>query len=197
MLLSAYLLPVMRGKFLLGLMLPVAYFAARATEDFWFPRLNDRRWRYRLVAALVPLLAASNIVALFAPLLNVSRLTLPSDYGAAFGYLRSRPAGAVVASSGPVGLWLPVWTGKQVVYATSQLTLDAPEKAAAVRRFFAMQSAADCAALLNGEFSAAARYEVRYVVAGPLERAFGDSVCLDGLVEMARFGTVTVYRTVR
>jgi hypothetical protein len=198
MLVFAYLLPFVRGKFLLGLMVPVAYFAARAINDVWFPLIPERRWRYRIVAAMAPVLFASSAVTLFAPLASAQRLTLPPDYGDAFNYLRTRLGPAVVASSGPVGIWLPAWTGQAAVFATPRLTLDATRKAAVIRRFYTAEAASDCDALLGGRASVGAPFRVRYVVFGPHERELGsDSVCLDGLVEMARFGSVSVFLTLR
>jgi hypothetical protein len=198
MLLLAYLMPVIRGKYLLGLMIPIAYFVARSAEDFWFPRVTDRRWRWRLIAAVVPLIVASNAIALFAPLASAVRLTLPTDYGDALSFLHSRPSSGVVVTAGPVGQWLPSWTGQQTVYASQRLTLDAPEKAAAIRRFYGAQSEADCDALLDSTASSGPPFRVRYVLVGPVERSIGDaSACLDGLVELAQFGSVTVYLATR
>jgi hypothetical protein len=194
MLLLAYLMPVIRGKYLLGLMLPIAYFVARSAEDFWFPRVTDRRWRWRLIAAAVPLIVASNAIVLIIPLGTAGRLTLPADYGDSLNFLHGRPAAGVVVASGPVGLWLPSWTGQQTVYASSRRTLDASAKAAAIRQFYGAQSEADCDALLNGEVSKGEPFRVRYVLLGPLERAIGDAaLCLADMIELARFGTVSVY----
>lgn len=198
MLLLAYLMPVIREKYLLGLMIPIAYFAARAAGDFWFPRVTDRRWRWRLFTAILPLIVASNVVALFLPLASAKQLTLPADYGDGLNFLLKRPIGGVIAAAWPVGLWLPAWTGQQTVYASPRLTLDAPAKATAIRRFYGAQSAADCELLLGGTVSIGAPFRVRYVLIGPIERALGDAgPCLDRLSEMARFGTVSVYRVVR
>lgn len=198
MLLLAYLMPVIRGKYLLGLMIPIAYFVARSAEDFWFPRVTDRRWRWRLIAAIVPLIVVSNAIALFAPLASAARLTLPADYGDGLNFLRGRPSAGVVVASGPVGRWLPSWTGQQTVYVSSRLTLDAPEKAAAIRQFYSAQSEADCDALLDGEVSSGEPFRVRYVLVGPIERSIGNaSPCLDNMIELARFGSVSVYLATR
>lgn len=194
MLLLAYLLPIIRGKYLLGLMIPIAYFVARSAEDFWFPRVTDRRWRWRMIAAAVPLIVASNAIALVAPLGTIERLTLPADYGDSFKFLHSRPASGVIAASGPVGWWLPSWSGQQTVYASSRRTLDASAKAAAIRQFYGAQSESDCDALLSGETSIDAPFRVRYILVGPIERTIGNAApCLDSMIELARFGSVSVY----
>ncbi|MBK8138672.1 MAG: hypothetical protein IPK52_23150 [Chloroflexi bacterium] len=198
MLVLAYTLPFIRGQFLFGLMLPIAYFAARASGDFWFPLIRQRYWRFRLVAALIPVLVASQAVALLAPLSDaLPAMTLPSDYAAAFTYLRGRQSDAVVLSAAPVGIWLPAWTGKQVVAASPDLTLDFTGKSAAVARWYAASDPATCEALLSRLPSRSTPYEVRYVIVGPVERRLGTAACAAGLVEMARFNTVTVYLVTR
>jgi hypothetical protein len=198
MLLLAYLMPIIRGKYLLGLMIPIAYFVARSAEDFWFPRVTDRRWRWRLIAAAVPLIVASNAIALVIPLATAERLTLPADYADSLNFLRGRPAAGIVVASGPVGWWLPSWTGQQTVYASSRRTLNASAKAAAIRQFYGAQSEADCDALLNGEISSNEPFHVRYVLVGPIERTIGDAApCLDDMIELARFGSVSVYLATR
>jgi hypothetical protein len=198
MLLLAYLMPIIRGKYLLGLMIPIAYFVARSAEDFWFPRVTDRRWRWRLIAAAVPLIVASNVIALFAPLAAVDRLTLPADYGSTLSFLHGRPSTGVVVASGPVGQWLPAWTGQQTVYASPRLTVDWAEKSAAVRQFYGAQSAADCRPLLDGLASSSDPFRVRYVLVGPIERAVGDArPCTETMIELAQFGSVTVYLATR
>lgn len=194
MLVLAYTLPGMRGTLLLGLMLPLAYFAARASEDFWLPLLPNRRVRYGIIAALVPVMVASHGVALLSPLIDPSpRLTVPTDYAAAFSFLRGRTRDGVVLAAPHVSVWAPAWTGRRVVYAAPSLTLVPTSKAAAVIRFYAEDDPEACAAQLARFPSVRGRYTVRYVLYGPLERELGDSACLDALVEIARFGSVNVY----
>lgn len=194
----AYGSPVIRGKFLFALMLPIGYFVTRAAGDFWFPMFNKRHWRLRLVAGLVPIFIASQAVALLAPLSNaISSMTLPTDYVAAFNYLRGRQADAVILSAGPVGLWLPAWTGRQVVVATPTLTLDYNAKIAAATRWFAASDVAACGSLLSALPSLSTPYETRYIVVGPVERRLGNVECAGELVTLATFGSVSVYLTVR
>src|SRR5690606_34843714 len=88
----SYLPTPIQARFALGVMLPVAYFATRSTEDFWFQYMRGR-WRYRLLAALVPIMIASQLVVLFAPLLAVNSGRAPGvllnrDYTTAFEWLR-------------------------------------------------------------------------------------------------------------
>ncbi|MBK9123923.1 MAG: hypothetical protein IPM16_12520 [Chloroflexi bacterium] len=191
----AFTLPFVRGGFLTGLMVPVAYFAARATEDVWFPRLQNRRWRYRVVAVMLPLVAASHAVVMLAPLeLSQQRVTLPAEYLRAFQLIRSTSRHVVLASP-QVSVWLPVWAGQQVVSAGPALTLNAARKADAVAAFFTADAPGDCLPVLHGAGSVAGRYQVDYVLVGPYERAIGQSnVCLDPLAFIARYGDVEVYR---
>lgn len=191
----AYLLPFVRGKFLFGLILPVAYFAVRAVGDFWLPQLRRRNLHFIAAAVAIPLMVGSQAVTLFAPLATAqSRVSLPPNYLSAFNFLQSRPQSVVLASP-DVSIWLPAWSGMQVVYASPTLTLDATTKAAEVAAWYSATNPAQCDALLNGAYSVHSRYRVRYVLYGPLERQLGDSVCLDNLIEYARFGDVTLYRT--
>lgn len=195
MLVMAFALPLVRGGFLTGLMVPVAYFAARATEDVWFPRLQNRRWRYRVVAVMLPLIAASHVVVLLAPLqVAQQRVTLPADYLRAF-HLIPDTARYVVLAAPPVSVWLPVWAGQQVVSAGPALTLNAERKADAVAAFFTADDLSDCLPVLRGAGAVAGRYRVDYVLVGPYERAIGQSaVCLDPLAFLAKYGEVEVYR---
>ncbi|KXK54312.1 MAG: hypothetical protein H3C32_13005 [Anaerolineae bacterium] len=195
MVVMAFTLPFVYGGFLTGLMIPVAYFAARATEDVWFPRLQNRRWRYRVVAVILPLIAASHAAVMLAPLeLAQRRVTLPADYLRAFQLVRGTGRQVVLAAP-QVSVWLPVWAGQQVVSAGPALTLNAGRKAEAVAAFFTADDPGDCQPVLRGAGSAAGRYQVGIVLVGPYERAIGQStVCLDPLAFLAKYGDVEVYR---
>ena len=84
------------------------------------------------------------------------------------------------------------------VFVSSRLTLDSSEKAAAIRQFYGAQSEADCDALLDGEVSSGEPFRVRYVLVGPIERSIGNAgPCLDNMIELARFGSVSVYLATR
>lgn len=203
-LLLMYLSPLIRGYFALGLMIPVAYFATRALEDYWFD-LAARRWRYRLLAAFLPLVVASHVVVMFAPLTNAQLLapggvTLERGYLRAFRWLEANtPQGVVVLTAPQTGLWLPAWTGSRVVYGSPENTLNPSQKERSVRAWYSASGDEpfNCQALLSGAVSDSGRYRVSYVIFGPRERQIGEGACIQrlSLRRVARFDDVHIYAT--
>lgn len=197
MLALAYFSQIGRGQFLLGLMIPVSYFAGRGLEDAIFRRLHAPGW-WRLALVMMPLLLVSQFYVLYVPITRLSFAsgnapTLGRDYVFAFQALQTLPKGVVLASP-HASLWVPAWAGQQVIYGNDEATLDPAGKRAAVEAWFSATDPAQCARLLSGAVSKAAPYTVRYVLYGPEEAAYGSTVCTDGLQRIARFGTVTLYR---
>lgn len=202
MVLTMYLLPGFRTDFALGLMIPLAYFGARGSEDFWFKYI-PRPWRLRVLVALLPLMTLSHFFVLFAP---VSPLTLGTaeiipgiflrrDYTLALRWLESQRKETDVALAAPtVSVWLPGWTGMRVVYGFPAETLDAKTKQNAVEAWYNASDRAVCDDVLNGRYSLDGPYTVRYVVYGPEERSLGETVCLSRLLPTVNFGEVTIYR---
>jgi len=97
----------------------------------------------------------------------------------------------VVLSSPNIGLWIPAWGGKRVVYGHPYETLFAVTKLAQVEAWYR----GDCGDLLE-------QYHVRYVIVGPQERALGNGeagsdACYaplqDRSVRHVRFEDVTLY----
>lgn len=193
----SYLPTPIQARFALGVMLPVAYFATRSTEDFWFQYMRGR-WRYRLLAALVPIMIASQLVVLFAPLLAVNSGRAPGvllnrDYTTAFEWLRRRTSlNDVVLAAPNVSVWLPVWARARVVYGHPAETLNAQFKRRIVERWY-QDANVDCSLLLDGQYSEMGTYRVKYVLIGPVERALGETPCISVLQEVARFGSVSIY----
>jgi hypothetical protein len=207
MVLLVYLAPVIHTQFAFGLMIPIAYFGARASEDFWYTYLN-RVWRYRVLVALIPLIGMSHLYALFIPVSPISdaspRTTsaslLPRDYREVFEWLGALRADrfAVVLAAPEVGVWLPAWTGLRAVYGFPTETLGANVKRSAIQNWYSATDLNECVALLNGAFSLSEPYRVKYVLYGPHERALQaspteTSVCLSLLTPIASSGEVTVY----
>lgn len=192
MLIAIYLPTNIQRRFGVGFMLPVAYFATRALQDIWLPRVR-RRSRNLLFAVFTVIISLSQILMLFIPVLPVVLGTpesavgvfLPREYRDAYDWLElhTQPSSVVLASP-VVSAWIPGWVGSRVVYGHPYETLDAVAKLQAVEDWYAGRS--DCAALLDA-------YHVRYVIYGPEEAILGDAPCLAGLNEVARSGDVAVY----
>ncbi|RMG76059.1 MAG: hypothetical protein D6711_04870 [Chloroflexi bacterium] len=203
MLLLTYLPTLVQQEFMIGLMIPLAYFATRAIEDFWF-RYIRRKWRLRLMVAFVPLLAASNIMMTVLPMIVLSNqkgderaeVLLPESYVAAFDWMkgRVRPQDVILAAP-EVSLWIPSWLGGRVVYGHPLLTLDSQDKKQAVSAWYAEDNEQDCdTRFLDGVYVPGKRgYPVRYVLYGPKEAKLGPAACLNLLTPLAQFDTLRIY----
>jgi hypothetical protein len=194
MVIAIYLPTNAQRRFAVGMMIPIAYFAARAMEDVWLPRLG-RRLRPYAFAVFVPLIAMSSLLLLFLPVLPVVMgnpqvavgVFLEREYADAYQWLDERTSPDDVILAAPVvSAWIPAWAGAKVVYGHPYETLDATANRQAVWDWYGAANVENCAALLD-------RYDVRYVLHGPEERRLGDAVCLDTLQAVAQFGSVTAY----
>ncbi len=191
--LCVYLPTSVQRRFLIGLMIPVAYFATRALEEVWLQRVS-RRYRGLLYAVLFPIIAVSQLFVLFLPVLpvvtgqlqNAPGAFLERDYALAFRWLAPRTDMQDVVLAAPVvSAWVPGWAGARVVYGHPYETLDSAAKLARVRQWYASDGA-DCADLID-------TYDVRYVLVGPEEHKLGPAACADTLLPVASFGQVSIY----
>lgn len=179
-------------RFGVGMMIPVGYFAARAIEDVWLPRIS-RRWRNYVFALFFPLISISPILMLFFPVFPAitgypqaaKGIFLERDYAVAFNWLEPRTTDTDVILASPLAsAWIPGWSGARVVYGHPYETLDADAKRAAVEDWY--RGSADCSALLD-------TYNIRYVLYGPEEALLGQPECLSSLRQVERIGSVTIY----
>jgi hypothetical protein len=185
MIVVIYLPTNIQRRFAAGLMIPVAYFATRALEDFWFQHFS-RRWRYRLLMGVGPLITMSYVLILFLNINIILGPFLKRDYAAAFQWLKDHTASStVVLAAEEVSIWLPGWTGAKVVYGHPFETLQAAAKKAEVRDWYSGQTT-DCNALLE-------KYRVRYVIFGSEEQLLGQTTCLSKLNPVYAYGSVTIY----
>ncbi|NWG17858.1 MAG: hypothetical protein HXY41_14615 [Chloroflexi bacterium] len=186
-LVMVYLPTSIQRRFAAGMMLPIAYFATRSLEDFWFRYVN-RRWRYRLLVVVVPLITLSTVLLLAINLrVNVGPF-LSRDYAGALLWLQDHAqSDDVILASEEVSVWVPAWAAARVVYGHPFETLDAATKRLEVLDWFSGQ-AADCEVLLE-------KYNVRYVIFGPLEERSAPPDCLESLRLVARSGSVAIYAT--
>jgi hypothetical protein len=181
-------------RFSAGIMIPIAYFATRAIEDFWLQYVNRRRRTlvFTVVAATMPI---SLLFTLFAPVIlfstnpqGMSGPMLERDYIGAFDWLRaSTSSEAVILASDEVGIWIPGYTGDRVVYAHPFETLDATTKQADLIAFYTTATGEECSVILQ-------RYDVRYILFGPQERELSPTpVCLNDREPVVEIGQVAIY----
>jgi hypothetical protein len=198
MLLLVYLPTIARTNFLIGFMIPLAYFATRAIDDYWFDHVPRRHWMRVLVAA-VPLMFASNILVLLSPIILIEAdreqpgVLLQQEYVEVFNWLEDQVRdGDLVLAAPQTSLWLPSWAGGRVVYGHPTETLDPAAKARAVRQWYATRDADDCNLedfVIDGQ-----SYPVDYVIYGPEESEFGPAVCRNRLLPLIEFDDVRIYR---
>jgi hypothetical protein len=203
MIITVYLPTGAHTRFAAGIMIPIAYFGTRSLEDFWFGFVRGR-WRFRLLAAVLPLIVASQILVLITPLFpifegkpqDLSNLLLERDYRDAFDWLEmnTRPTDIVLAAP-TVGVWLPAWSGARTVYGHPAETLDAGIKRQAVLNWY-RQDEDDpdaCEPLLRGDYTFTRPYRVGYVLVGPQETALGVAACARSLNLVAVSGSVRIF----
>ena len=188
--------------FALGLMLPLAYFATRAIEDFWIEYVRGRQ-RFRLFATLLPIIALSHIYITFLPVLPLiledagrdGGMVLEPEYRTAFDWLaRETQAHEVILAAPEVGTWLPLWTGAKTVYGHLTETMNESAKHTQIMAWYRGQ-VGDCESLLDGQTFFQNRYDVDYVLYGPREQQVGTAPCLADLHYVATFGAVDIYVT--
>ena len=200
-----YLPTEAQRRFSIGLMIPIAYFATRALEDFWF-NLIIRRWRYRVLAILIPVMATSHLFILYLPTRPIATnnireaqgMVLEDDYIDALDWLdQETNSNDVILASPITSLWIPVATGSRVVYGHPVETADNDTKHQAVIGWYtATNNTSDiCNDVLTGAYYVERSYNVSYVIDGPQERALGASACFDNLELQESFGVVNVYST--
>lgn len=192
MVVTIYLPTNTQRRFMVGMMIPIAYFATRSIEDVWLNYVG-RRWRMIVVAVLAPLMTAMTFITLFIPIYPALRgnpeqavgIFLESDYADMFRWLHDRVGESDVILAAPiVSLWVPGWTGARVVYGHPYETLDAPVKEQAVRSWYAATE--DCSSLID-------KYHVRYVIVGPEEESLGGAACVGSMRLIARSNMVSLY----
>ena len=197
-----YLPSLFQQRFTFALMIPIVYFATRATEDFWLRQVKSRRWHRRIFAAVLPIIAASHLFVLILPLRPLSTddfsdagsVLLRHNYVDAFNWLeRNTDSSDVILASPDVSLWIPARVGARAVYAHPRHTTDPKIKKAAVLEWYRQTDAEGCDSLLRGDISFDGRYRVRYVIVGPNEEEIGHSVCPEALHLVRTFNTVKVY----
>lgn len=186
MFVAIYLPTNIQRRFAVGMMIPIAYFATRSLEDFWFQRIG-RRWRYRLLVAVIPTLTMSYLLVLLGTMRVDTGPFLERDYAGAFEWLDAHSTSDdVILASPQVSIWIPGWVGARVVYAHPYETLNAEVREQQVLEWFNNTDSLSCEKLFQ-------ELSVDYVIVGPQEYAIGQAKCADELHEVYTSETVTIY----
>lgn len=173
-------------------MLPLAYFATRSVEDYWFDYIK-RRYRMWVYIAFVPILILSHVIWLFLPVMpaimgwnGVSQGFLDKDYAGAMLWLDEHATGQdVILTSPEVSLWIPVWTGSHTVYGHPTETLDASTRLSEVLMWYAAEDSTDeiCNSLIE-------TFGIDYIILGSKEQK---SACFENLTPIGAYDSVTIY----
>jgi hypothetical protein len=174
----------LQRRFSLGLHVPLAILAAMGLFRM---AKRQRMWSWALAATL-PTTLLVIVLALGGGLKQDPRLFVTVDEAEAMDWLRSHaPRDAVVLASPEMGIFIPAWSGRRVVYGHPFETVDAERTKARVEAFFASGAAgAEREAMLR-------EWHAAFVFVGPRERAIGLTDSPPGR-EVFRNATVTIYQ---
>jgi hypothetical protein len=141
-----------------------------------------------VLAATLPTTLLVIVLALDGGLKHDPRLFVSTDEAAAMDWLHDHaPRNAVVLASPEMGIFIPAWSGRRVVYGHPFETVDAERTKARVETFFASGTG-------NAEREAMLReWRAAFVFVGPRERALGLTDPPPGR-EVFRNVTVTIYQ---
>jgi len=188
MIITAYLPLQLKQYLLLGVLIPVAYFATRSVEDFWFNFIR-RIHRPKVYVAIFPLIVLSHLLWAFLPIYPLifgwddpGPGSLERDYGFALAWMDQNERidnESIILAAPDVSLWIPAWTGSHVVYGHPAETFNATETENAVREWYQQTDPAAeiCQALIE-------EYRIDYVVFGERERNIGAGACIQNLTQV-------------
>jgi len=172
----------LQRRFSFGLHIPLAILAETGLLS-----LTKRKWIVGLaIASMLLTTLLVLVLAIGGGLKQDSRLFVSADEADAMNWLRANTSRqAVVLASPEMGLFVPAWAGRRVVYGHPFETVDAEQTKKRVETFFAQASNAEREAMLR-------EWQMAYVFVGPRERALG----FDGSPgrEVFRNATVTIYQ---
>lgn len=187
-------------RFMIGLILPIVFFAVRSLEDFWYTWIAPR-WHKVFTALLIVLVLPSNVLAMAIPMFGLAnpdvgieqRLLVERGYWDAMNWLADHGSWeeVVLASPNPA-LWVPAYGHKRVVYGHPYETINGPARLAQVNSWFA---GTDCYWPSDEQDG----YHITYVLQGPQEQAIADETRAcdiplpDTQIESLEWGDVTLY----
>jgi hypothetical protein len=188
-LLALYAPFALQRRLSLGLWMPMILLAVLGWREGLAPRL-PARWRRPLVAlAAILMLLTNSLVYLtttFAVQERHPKLFLTTAEVVGLQWLAKHATGQVVLASPELGLFIPAQTDARVIYGHPFETAAAEVHEQAVLNFFTGK-VSDPSTFLQA-------YAVRYIVAGPRERALGLSLTLPaGWKVVFQLGEVVIY----
>ncbi len=195
-------------RFSVGIIIPLVYFAVRAIDEYWLPRLKFKQRNPALILMFV-LVIPSNVFALLVPLFGIVQPVvgiqtfelLPADFNNTLSWLHDKTTrnSVVLAPPGP-SLWIPAYTPARVVYGHPFETVDAAVKLQQVNDWYnaAAQTNPACRDTLI-------KYHVQFVLDGPADGGtdpkatpYIDTSCVKLLGNpVAVFGSVSIYAVPR
>ncbi len=191
----------LQRRLVIGMVIPLVYFAVRSLEDYWFYRISPK-WRDAFLVALFVFIVPSNVFALLVPLVGIANPAaglqnnqlVSADYSQAIVWLHDNTTSDSVVLAPPnISLWIPAYTPARVVYGHPYETVDAAQKLIEVQDWYR----GTCGELLS-------KYHVQFVVIGTFPTVSGttfrdldllsQSACIKPLgTPLKTFGSVTIY----
>jgi hypothetical protein len=175
----------LQRRFLMGVYVPLAGLAVLALQE-WKGRLG--KFYRPCAAALLAASVLTNLLILVSLLAGGLRrdpaLFLSRDENAALEWIAANsPLHALVLASPEMGLWIPVRTGRRVIYGHPFETPDADRQRQAVEHFFRQ----------GGDLTFLGRNEVDFLFYGPREQNLGSLQLPGGITPVFSSGNVVVY----
>jgi hypothetical protein len=192
----------LQRRLVIGLILPIGYFAVRSMEDYWLYKIRRPARRMLAIILLLAVIIPSNALSMLLPLSAIlapqsgleNRILLPTDYADALGWIRANAERDAVTLALPSpSLWIPAYSASRVVYAHPFETVEYASKREWVRAYY---EGKQCRLTTES-------FKIDYVIIGPNPTAADSAnltpspestACVAQLGnELARFGKVTIY----
>lgn len=175
---AIYIPYALQRRFLIGITLPLTYFAVQATQSYWDLKLSPTRQR-QLAGILIILVLPSYLFGLApsvfvasdpANAMLISGLVLPEDYSEALHWLDGNTEeNDVILAAPPVGLWIPSRTPARVFYGHEYETVPEVKRLQQAEDFYAGEN---CELLIENRDE----FEIDYVLWGPAEDIFREDI---------------------
>lgn len=194
------LLPIsLSPAFLLAMVIPLAYFATRALESTWLPRVS-RRWQRRLFVIGIFLLSIGPLFVTFVPLIpflqgqdSRNASILEQDYVKAADWVANQQlSDAVVLAAPTISRWIPAIADVRVIYGHPSETMYADQQRAQALMWLQSTDVSVCSSLQKIQLTPIGNYYVGFILRGREERQLGLGTCLDKWQVAQTFNTVEV-----